>query len=156
MSLELTVCTLSALIRRNLTIQLGFRESLKICAMAPKKAIFFPRAKARGWELWAPKTDADRPRSSIRATRLQKLELSYHQKSPRSVHYPKKSRFIDEWVTMHGSNCTRLMIGSQSTTVIVRDWWFGYNARQWLHVIDDWVTKHDSNCTWLMIGLQSR
>ena len=48
MSLELTVCTLSALIRRNLTIQLGFGESLKICAMAPKKANFFPRAKARG------------------------------------------------------------------------------------------------------------
>ena len=66
----------------------------------------------------------------------------------------KRLHVIDEWVTMHDSNCTWLMIGLQCTVVIVRYWWVDYNARQWLHVIDEWVTIHDSDCTWLMSGLQ--
>ena len=48
---------------------------------------------------------------------------------------------IDEWVTMHGSDCMLLMSGLQCTTVIV--------------VIDDWVTMHSSDCMLLMSGFQS-
>ena len=48
----------------------------------------------------------------------------------------------DDWVTVHVSDRTVLMIGLQCTYVIVRYWRLGYNAETRLYGTDDWVTVH--------------